>query len=76
MPELHLTGLLAQLQNLLEQAAKRLQVKLAEIRDGAEMRCVERHDFAGKCNQPKCLILLGTAGWTRTTDLLIHSQAL
>src|SRR5439155_21547424 len=41
MPELHQTGRLAQLQNLPEQFAKRLQVTLAEIRDGAEIRCVE-----------------------------------
>src|SRR4029077_8213587 len=35
---------LAQLQNLPEQFAKRLQVSLAEIRDGAEIRCIERHN--------------------------------
>src|SRR5215211_3097852 len=38
MPELHQAGLLAQLQNLHEQFAKRLQVPLAKIRDGAEIR--------------------------------------
>src|ERR1700720_579537 len=44
MSELHEAGLLAQLQNLPEQFAKRLQVSLAEIRDGAEIRCIERHN--------------------------------
>ena len=44
MPELHQAGLLAQLQNLREQFAKRLQVPLAKIRDGAEIRRIERHN--------------------------------
>ena len=44
MPELHQAGRLAQLQNLPEQFAERLQVTLAEIRDGAEIRCVERYN--------------------------------
>jgi hypothetical protein len=34
----------AQLQNLLEQIAKRLQVPLAEIRDAPEIRRIERHN--------------------------------
>jgi hypothetical protein len=38
MPELNQARLLAQLQNLLEQIAKPLQVPLAEIRDGPEIR--------------------------------------
>src|SRR5580700_9850919 len=41
MPELDETGLLAQLQNLPEQFAKRLQVTPAEIRDGTEIRWIE-----------------------------------
>src|SRR6202166_1249185 len=44
MPELDQARLLAQLQNLLEQIAKRLQVPLAEIRDGPEIWGIERHD--------------------------------
>ena len=42
--ELNQARLLAQLQNLLEQIAKRLQVPLAEIRDGPEIRGIERHN--------------------------------
>ena len=41
MPQLHQAGLCTQLQNLLEQLVQRLQVPLAEIRDGAEIRCIE-----------------------------------
>ncbi len=44
MPELRQPGPFAQLQNLGEQAGERLQVSLAEIRDGAEIRCVEADD--------------------------------
>jgi hypothetical protein len=44
MTELHQAGLLAQLQDLLEQLTKRLQVPPAEVRNGAEIRCIERHD--------------------------------
>ena len=42
--ELDQTGLLAQPQHLHEQPCKRRQVTLAEIRDGAEVRRIERHD--------------------------------
>jgi len=41
MPELDQPGSLAQLQNLPEQLAKRLQVTLAEIRYGTKIRCIE-----------------------------------
>src|SRR5712672_463380 len=44
MPELHPAGLLAQPQNLQEQLTKRLQMSFAEIRDGAEIRWIERHN--------------------------------
>jgi transposase len=44
MPELHQPGSIAQLQNLPEQLAKRLQLPLAEVRDDAEIRCIERHN--------------------------------
>ena len=43
MPELDQASLLAQMQNL-EQTAQRLQVPLAEIRDGAEIRRIEPHN--------------------------------
>ena len=42
MPEFDEPGLLAQLQDLHEQPGKRLQVALAERRDGAEIRRIER----------------------------------
>src|SRR5882762_3157479 len=44
MPELHQAGLLAQPQNLQEQLTKRFQMSFAEIRDGAEIRWIERHN--------------------------------
>src|SRR5271163_3124548 len=44
MSETEYVLLLAQLQNLLEQIAKRLQVPLAEIRDGPKIRGIERHN--------------------------------
>jgi hypothetical protein len=44
MPELNETGLLAQLQNLPKQFAKRLRVPPAEIRDGPKIRGIERHN--------------------------------
>jgi hypothetical protein len=42
MPEFDEPGLLAQFQDLHEQPGKRLQVALAEGRDGAEIRRIER----------------------------------
>ena len=42
MPEFDEPGLLAQLQDLHEQPGKRLQVALAEVRNGAEIRRIER----------------------------------
>ena len=44
MPELHQAGRLAQMQDLPEQSAKRLQVTLAEIRNSAEIRRIEPDD--------------------------------
>jgi hypothetical protein len=39
--ELHQASLFAKMQSLREQAAQRLQVTLAEIREGAEIRRIE-----------------------------------
>ncbi len=44
MPELHKAGRLAQMQDLPEQSAKRLQVPLTEIRDGAKIRRIKPHN--------------------------------
>ena len=41
MAELHQSRLLAKLENLGKQSGKRLQVTLAEVRDGAEIRRIE-----------------------------------
>jgi hypothetical protein len=44
VPELHQARLLTKKQNLREQAAQCLQVPLAEIRDGAEIRRIETNN--------------------------------
>jgi hypothetical protein len=44
MPELYEAGLLTQQQHLLEQLAQSLQVPLAEIRYGTEIRHIEPHN--------------------------------
>jgi hypothetical protein len=44
MPELYEAGLLTQQQHLLEKRAQSLQVPLAEIRYGAEIRHIEPHN--------------------------------
>jgi signal transduction histidine kinase len=44
MAELDQAGSLAQMQDLPEQRAQRLQVPPAELRHGAEIRRIERHD--------------------------------
>jgi hypothetical protein len=57
MPELNQARLLAQLQNLLEQIAKRLQVPLAEIRDGPEIRGIERHNGSPAGSGESCAVV-------------------
>ncbi|RWL75890.1 MAG: hypothetical protein EOR69_31230 [Mesorhizobium sp.] len=44
VPELHQFRLLGKLQDLHEQRSRRLQMPSAEIRDGAEVRRIARHD--------------------------------
>ena len=50
---------------------------------GFDAHAPRRPQLTGRWSAPKIIthvkivaLLLGTAGWTRTTDLLIHSQAL
>ena len=44
MAELHQSRLLAQLENLREQPGERLQMTLAEVGDGVEIRRIEPDD--------------------------------
>ena len=44
VPKLHQASLLGELQHLHEQAGQALKVPLAELRDGAEVRRITRHD--------------------------------